>query len=140
MGIRNAITIRWDEVDYKIVVTMSVIENIESSGVNLFEMAHANARGDIKPVQLAKLLTALLVEGGASKTIKRKDPVTNRMKNFDVPVEVDDVYSALFGAGEISREDIQPMVDAVFTAIFPAPKKKPTTPSRKATKRSRKKT
>ena len=141
MSIRNAISIKWDGVGYNITVTMGVIDNIESAGVNLFDMAHANATGSIQPVQLAKLLCALLVEGGAIKTVKRKDPITKRPKNVDIPLPVDDVFNALFGSGELSRVDIQPMVNAIFSAIFPEPKKKSITPSPKPTrKRGKKKT
>lgn len=107
MAINKLVELAWDGKPYKVKITMAVIDKLDDE-VNLAQMAIQNAAGDVRFTKVAKLFTVLLNEAGAD-------------------VEYDDVFHALFGSGKIVQKEVQPMVAAIFTAIFPDTKKKSTT-------------
>ena len=111
MAIRKSIKLNWSGTDYKIIITMGVIDKIDDE-INLVTLVSQYESGDIRLTKVARLIAILLNEGGAD-------------------VEVDDVFHALFGSGDFEQSQVGDMLTGIFSAIFPEPKKKPITRSTK---------
>ena len=121
MSINKTIKLGWDGVEYSLKITMAVIDKIDDD-VNLVKLVAEYEKGDARISKIARLLATLLNEAGATVTVEQ-------------------VFHALFGSGEIDRNQIKLMMTGIFSAIFPQPKKKSTTRSRAIKKKStRKKT
>lgn len=104
MSLRKPINVVWKGKEYSLLVTMEVIDRLEDK-INLGMMAARVAEGDIRFSHAAKLIAAILNESGAK-------------------VSADEVYSEMFGGGEVSPKDVGVMIGAIFSAVFPEPKKK----------------
>lgn len=103
MSINKTITLNWFDESYKLKVTMGLIDRIEEE-LNPLVMAGECQSGDIKLGKAAKLFTILLNEAG--KDITREE----------VHQDLFNCFADLTG--------LRDMLIAVFTAIFPEPKKK----------------
>lgn len=116
MAINKKVSLNWKGEDYDILITMAVIDRIDDK-VNIVQLVNQYHTGDIRLTKVARLIECLLVEAGAE-------------------VEEGEVFHALFGSGDIDMTAVNPMMTAIFSAIFPEPKKKRT--STKSRKRTRK--
>ena len=117
MAINRKVAIKWDGVEYSVKITMELIDQLDDA-INLIQMVQEVQSGDIRITKMSKLFTVLLNAAGAEVTRES-------------------VQYALLGAGELNVEDTQHMLAGIFAAIFPEPKKKTTTPSkRKAAKKA----
>lgn len=119
MAINKQVSLKWKNETHNILITMEVIDRLDDA-VNLVTIVKQYEDGDVRFTKVAKLIRALLNEAG---------------------VETDDgeVFHALFGSGDIKHSDLAPMMTAIFSAIFPEPKKKATsTKSKKLTGRAKK--
>lgn len=105
MSLRREIALNWGGKEYRVTVTMAVIDRIENH-VNLAVLVAQSARGDIRFSHAAKLIALLLNEGGCKVT-------------------AEEVYEGIFGGGEVSIADVVALLSNIFSAIFPEPKKKP---------------
>lgn len=116
MSLRKQITLSWAGKEYSLLVTMEVIDRLEDQ-INLATMLARSARGDVRFSHAAKLIAALLRECGCQVT-------------------AEDVYSEMFGGGDVNPQSVGKMLAAIFAVIFPEPKKKdqePANPSKKVT-------
>ncbi len=141
MSINKIINLGWDGEQYEVKITMGVIDKIDDE-VNLVKLVADYENGDVRLTKVARLFAALLNEGGATEKLLDADgePVLGKNKEpVFIPLEVDTVFHALFGTGQIKKEDIKLSMAAIFSAIFPSPKKKRTTHSPKVKKTTKKK-
>lgn len=103
MALRKELVLNWAGKEVKILITMAVIDRIENH-INLGVMVSRCSKGDIRFSHAAKLIALLLNEGGCKVT-------------------PDEVYDGMFGA-DVTIQQVGEMLSAIFTAIFPEPKKK----------------
>jgi len=116
MAINKRVDLTWGGKTYPILITMSIIERLEEN-LNLAKMAQDCATGNIKFSQAARLVSTLLNEAGATVT-------------------TEEVFSGMFDGGEVSGADVVLMVSSILGAVFPAPKKKPSTSSKPRKRRA----
>jgi len=109
MSINKSIKLGWDGKEYVIKINMEIIDAIEEE-IDLVKLLKSVANGRPKYGQIAKLFTVLLNAAGAE-------------------VETDNVFHALFGAGELEADAMTLALTEILGAIFPNPKKKPITRS-----------
>lgn len=112
MAINKTLDLSWEGKDYPLVVTMRVVDEIESRGINLMSMYGGFNRGDVKFSHVAKLIAILLTMAGAK-------------------VSQDDVWEGMFGDGKLQAKDTIPLLEEIFSSVFPEPKKKPDTSKEK---------
>jgi len=114
MAINSKVALGWNGQEYKVKMTMDVIGQVEDLGF------HAITRqieaGNMPFIRISKVVSFLLCEAGANAS-------------------VDDVYTAIYGQGDTSPDDIAAMLSVITLGIAPEPKKKPITRSRKVTKK-----
>jgi len=118
MGMKTPIKLTWGGRDYKILVTMEVIDRLEDH-LNLWKILTQTSEKDIRFSKIAKLIALLLNEGGCDTTQEK-------------------VYEGMFGQGSVSAKDLTPMLAQIFAAVYPTPKKKDVTPKSKGPKKSTK--
>jgi len=107
MAINKTITIGYGGKDYKLKMTMEVIDRLEEK-LNLIQMANRLSKGDIRFSHAAKLVAAVLTEAGCEVTQEQ-------------------VYSDMFGGQDIDPSIVMNVIANVLAAIFPEPRKKPET-------------
>lgn len=115
MAINKRVELTWNGESCSVLVTMEVIERIEER-LNLAKMARDLSTGNIKLSHSARLISTLLDVGGISVT----------------PVEV---YEGMFSddTAETVRAAVT-LTGDILSAVFPDPKKKSGTPSKKRKK------
>ena len=116
MGKRTPISLTWEGKQYQCIVTMDVIDRLEDD-LNLYKLVVQAANGDMRFSKISKLIAALLNEGGCDVTTEQ-------------------VWEGMFGAGDVSADDLIPMMETIFKAVYPQPKKKDVTLKRKTKKKS----
>lgn len=104
MSLRREIALNWGGKEYRVLITMAVIDRLENH-INLAVLVAQSARGDIRFSHAAKLIALLLNEAGCKVT-------------------AEDVYEGMFGGGEVSIAEVVALLSNIFSAIFPEPKKK----------------
>ena len=61
------ITIKWNGVEYNTTVTMDLIDDMESSGVNPWQLSSDLAKGGLPPLaKISKMVTFIINAGGGS--------------------------------------------------------------------------
>src|SRR5690554_4725267 len=103
--IRREINIDWTDdngevTTYPVLIDMALIDRIEDD-LNLMQMVVQLQKGDVKFTRVAKLIAILLNAGGCKVTQEQ-------------------VFQAMFGAGNVTHEQVRYLLDEVFTAIFPS--------------------
>lgn len=114
MAINKRIELTWRGESCAVLVTMEVIERIEEcKHLNLVILASELAAGNVKLSHVARLISVLLKEGG-------------------IAASADDVYEGMFeeGTPEAAQTAIV-LAGEILGAIFPSPKKKSGTSSKK---------
>ena len=115
MALRKELVLNWQEKQFKLLVTMAVIDRIEDS-VNVGRLLAQHATGDVRFSHVAKFIALLLNEAGAEVT-------------------QEEVYAGMFTDGDITAANLHEFMGHVFEAFFPEPKKKePTTTTPKKQK------
>lgn len=111
MAIRKPIELGWKGKDYKLLITMEVIDRIEDE-VNLTQIANQANSGDIRFSKVAKLFAVLLDLAGASVT-------------------QEEVYQSMFSDAPTTKQVVG-ILNPVMMAIFPdVSEKKPSEPQGK---------
>jgi hypothetical protein len=111
LSINKVIKFKWFDDSYSLKITMDVIDRLDDE-LDLLIMAGKCQSGNISLPKSARLLSFLLTEAGKEIT-------------------PDEVYSELFqGLGDLT--ELRDLLLAVFTAIFPEPKKKSASKKQKA--------
>jgi len=116
MAINKKLDLSWGGEDYPLCITMRIIDEIESRGINLMTMYSGLNRGEVKFSHVAKLIAILLTSAGAK-------------------VSQEDVWEGMFGDGDLQAADTIPLLEEIFLAIFPEPKKKRASTKKKSTKK-----
>ena len=111
MGVNRRVELSWSGESCSVMVTMDVIERLEEK-LNLAKLAQDCATGNIKLSQASRLVATLLNEGGLSATI-------------------DEVFDGMFDGEGSDGGAVIEMVATILGAIFPAPKKKPSSSSKR---------
>lgn len=104
MALRAKLELNWEGKEYALVVTMSVIDRIEEK-INIGKLLAQRTKGDIRFSHVANLVSIILNESGAKTT-------------------QESVYEGMFMGSEITPENVIPLLDDIFAAFFPTPKKK----------------
>lgn len=113
MALRKELELNWGGKDYKLMVTMAVIDRIEDH-LSVAKMAQQLSTGDIRLSHVAKLISLILNEAGAD-------------------VDQEAVYVGLTENGEVSQSDMINLVSNIMASFFPE-QKKSTATSKKKTK------
>ena len=111
MGINKRIELSWNGKPYPVNMTMRLIEHIEEK-LNLGLMAQQCASGDIRFSHAARLVEIVLKDAGAEVT-------------------ADEIYSGMFSGDDVSVSDVIEVVGLILSAVFPEPKKKAPSASKK---------
>lgn len=93
--IYEPITLSWKGKEITVQPTFRLVQNIESRGVSIYAVYQSIARGEPRVTQVAEIISALLVSGGAKAT-------------------VEEVYSHLVRSDDKSWESIALAIFAVF--------------------------
>jgi len=104
MAVKKSVEITWNGTSYMVPISMGLINQIEEH-INLMIMMQNSMTGDIRFSQASLLISMLLTEGGCKIT-------------------QDEVWQAMFGAGEMGAEEVAPLLFEIWSAIFPEPPKK----------------
>lgn len=107
MAINKTLELSWEGKDYPLIVTMRIIDYIESQDINLMKMFDQFNRGDVRFSHVAKLIAILLNAAGAEVTQEK-------------------VWEGMFSDGELQAADCIPLLREIFAVTFPDAKKKPT--------------
>lgn len=123
MGVNKTLTLSWEGKEYPLIITMRIIDYIESRDINLLQMFNQFGGGDVRFSHVAKLISILLNSAGAE-------------------VSQEKVWEGMFGDGDLQAADCILLLREIFAAIFPDTKKKSTVVKkpRKTSKRTRGKT
>ena len=105
MAINKTLELSWDGEDYPLIITMKMIDYIESQDINLMKMFDQFNRGDVRFSHVAKLIAILLNAAGAK-------------------VSQSEVWEGMFSDGDLQAADCVPLMQQIFTSIFPDVKKK----------------
>ena len=103
MSMRTALKLSWEGKSYTVVVTMEVIDRLESS-INLGELVARCGAGDVRVSHASKLVALLLNEAGCEAT-------------------QEDVYTGIYAGGDYDHKGLFVLLNVIFSAIFPEPKK-----------------
>lgn len=121
MPINKDVILKWDGKEYPIKITFGMIDECEAKhDLNLIILLQQVRNGDVRLTQIAKLFKFLFEKGGLN-------------------VEVETVFEALFGSGKFDVKEVKAMMAGIFDAIFPEPKKKVSTQTKKTSKTKLKK-
>lgn len=106
MAINTELKLKWRGDDYKLKVTMEVIDRVEDQ-INVMRLVQQVSDGDFRMAKIAKLLSVILVEAGCD-------------------TDQEDVYLGMTGGGDVSVADVMPMLGTIWEAFYPNSKKKST--------------
>lgn len=104
MAMRKEISIKWKDTEYRLLVTVEVIDRLEDS-INLAQLNQRARNGDIRFSHVSKLIALVLREAGCKVT-------------------QEEVYESLHLNGSIKPLDLIPILNMIFDAVFPEPEKK----------------
>ena len=108
MAIERDITLQWNELDYKVNVTMALIRSLEhekQGDLNLMHMVDQNLAGDVRFSAAAVLIGMMLQSAGCAVTI-------------------DEVWDDIFGERDERAAEVIALLWEIFAVIFPETKKK----------------
>lgn len=107
MAINKTLELSFNGEDYSLIITMKVIDYIESKDINLMKMFDQFNQGDVRFSHVAKLIAILLNAAGAKVTQQ-------------------EVWEGMFSDGDLQAADCVPLMQQIFASIFPDVKKKST--------------
>ena len=111
MAMRKKLELTWLGKEYSLLVNMEVIDRVEdkiSAGVILSRQL----TGDIRFSHVAKFVSILLNEAGASTT-------------------QEEVYEHMFSDGNVTMQETTALLTYILSAFFPETKKKDTSAKKK---------
>ncbi len=117
MALRKPLVITWKGKDYKLIVTMDVIDRVEGQ-INIGRLLAQQTTGDIRFSHVAKFIAILLTEAGCETT-------------------QEDVYTGMFSGGDITPANLLGFMTSVLSAFFPEQKKKDMTTTKKSTAKAK---
>ena len=103
MGLRKKLELNWQGKQYKLQVTMEVIDNIEDH-VSIAALIKRQQAGDVRLSHIAKLISVVLNLAGANTT-------------------QEEVYEGMYD-GKDSMREAQVVLAHILSAMLPTPKKK----------------
>lgn len=104
MNINSEINLTWEGKEYKLLVTMAHIDEIEKD-INLLHMTQQCAAMDLRLSHVAKLISIILNQAGAKTTQEQ-------------------VYTGMFNGAETSVVDVIDMLHDILSVLFFESKKK----------------
>lgn len=116
MALRKPLVITWKGNVHKLIVTMAVIDRVESE-INIGRILAQLQTNDIRFSHVAKFVAVLLNES----EVKLPD---NEKR---VTVTQEDVYVGMFSGGDITPANLLGFMTNIISAFFPEQKKKDTT-------------
>ena len=116
MAINKRINLVWKDQSYDVLMTMRLIERIEEH-INLSRMVSDCSTGNLKVSHASRLIAIILESGGAKVT-------------------PEEIWEDIFSGGDFSPTEMVETITAILSTIFPEPKKKPSTLSKKPAKKT----
>ena len=107
MAVNKTLKMSWDGVEYNVLVTMLLIDNIEED-LNLVKLMARAAQNDIRYSHACRLISMLLKSAGCPATQKE---IWDGMSDTDGSYDVESLATLLW---------------QIFAVIFPEQKKKET--------------
>lgn len=104
MAMRKEISIKWKGEEYKLLVTMEVIDELYDY-INVDKLNYQVRNGDYRLPKIAGFIAFFLKKAGCKVT-------------------QEEIYESIHLGGSISPIDINPLLNMFFSAIFPEPEKK----------------